>query len=124
MSPKSRQYFLVFAAMALVLFTFCPIKSSIKGLIGLPAKTEQGLPKNSSLFFGNDAGRCISSEGTETRISQSIPVNADNLLPVVLLATAFLFSSIRSKEAPHPLYGSVRIPRALPIFLQYRKLLI
>jgi len=124
--PKSRQYLLVFAALVLVLLTSCPIKSGIKTLIGLPAKTGQGIAKSNSHFFSNNPDRCINSETTETTVSQAVSVDAGNSLPAALLTAAFLFLSgiICGKEPSHPRYGNLKIPGSLPIFLRYRRLLI
>lgn len=124
-SRTYQRYLFVFAAMVFVLFSSCPIKSSIKSLAGIPANTEQGLAKKSNPFSGNGAEKCI-GENSDTKIAQTVSLNTNDLLPAVLLTAAFVFllGYTLSKEQPHLLYGNLKISSTLPIFLQYRKLVI
>ncbi|WPQ63077.1 hypothetical protein SIO70_32435 [Chitinophaga sancti] len=118
-----QRYFFVFATMVLVLLSSCPIKSVIKNLAGIPTNKEQGLTKKSNPFFGNGAEKCI-SETLDTTISQTGSFNTNDWLPA-LLTTAFVFlpGYTLCNELPQ-FYGSLKIPGTLPIFLQYRKLII
>jgi len=112
--------------MLCVLLSSCPIKSGIKSLVGIPTNTEQGVPKKSSLFSaGNGTEKCV-SETSDTKISQTVSSSTQDVLPAVLLTAAFVFllGYTLCKQQPHPLYGSLKIPGTLPIFLQYRKLII
>jgi hypothetical protein len=112
--------------MVFVLLSPCHVKNGIKSLAGIPSRTEQDLAKKSNLFFAsNGTEKCV-SETSDTKISQTVSSNTHDLLPAVLLTTAFVFlpGYTLCKQQPHPLYGSLKIPGTLPIFLQYRKLII
>jgi|SRR5690606_29999199 len=123
-SKNYQRYFFVFAVAVFVLLTSCPVKSSIKSLAGIPVNTESGLSKKNSIL-GNGSGECVIGETTDTEASLAA-FNSNNLLPAVILTAAFLFliGDTRSTEQPHPLYGNLKISGTLPIFLQYRKLII
>lgn len=125
--PKYYQrYFLVFAAIILVLLTSCPVKSSIKTLVGLPVNTEQGLPKGTVGYYGNSSEKCLTSETAEIRISNDISSDISHLSPVILFTVTFLFllAYLLGREKSHPRYGNLKISGSLPIFLQYRKLIL
>jgi len=125
--PKNYQrYFLVLAAIVLVLLTSCPVKSSIKTLVGLPVNTEQGLAKGNVRIYGNSSEKCINSETADTKISQDISLEINTLSPVILFTATFLFllAYLLGAEKSHPRYGNLKISGRLPIFLQYRKLII
>lgn len=118
------RYNFVLAAMALVLLTSCSIKNSLKNFSGNQVNTEQGLGKKAGLFSGLE--NCYDNVTTSTKISKEISSHANKLLPAVLLTVTFLFLSgytVR-REQLHPLYGNSKISGTLPIFLQYRKLII
>jgi hypothetical protein len=122
---KLRDFF-VFAAMLLVLLTSCPIKNGLLSLADIPINTEQGSSKKSTLFSGYGVEKCFYSETSDTIISQEISINTNDLLPALLLAAAFLFllGYISYNQPSHPLYGNLKITGTLPIFLQYRKLIL
>lgn len=125
--PKNYQrYFAVFAVLVFVLLSSCPVKNSIKNLAGIPANTEQGLAKSNHSLFGNISEKCANSETTDTKISQTISFQINNLLPAVILTAAFLFffSYTLYKKPAHPFYGNLKTSSAIPIFLEYRKLII
>ena len=123
-----KRYFLVFAAMLLVLITSCAVKTSIKNLAGIPIKTERGVPKGSHNFSSNTLEKCSQFDASDIQIVQKVSFNANNLLPAVIFTAAFLFLfGFRpvSKENNHPLYsGSGKIRSSIPLFLEYRKLII
>lgn len=127
-SANCKRYFFVFAAMLLVLLTSCAIKSSIKTLVGIPANTEHGLPKGNQNLSVNTIDKCAEFEVADTQIVQTISFSTNDLLPAVLFTAALFFLvSFRtvSKEHTHPLYsGSSKIRSSIPLFLEYRKLLI
>lgn len=109
--------------VVLVLLTSCPVKSSIKSLAGIPANTEQGLVKKNDVV-GSE--RCVVGETADTKISPTTSFQTNDWLPIAILAVTFLFllGYTRCNEQSHPLYGSLKIPGTLPIFLQYQKLII
>ncbi|MDP2041143.1 MULTISPECIES: hypothetical protein [Algoriphagus] len=122
---KLRDFF-VFAAMLLVLLTSCPIKNGLLSLADIPVNTEQGSAKKTNLISGYGVEKCFYSETADTIISQEISISANDLLPALLLTATFLFllGYIFCKEQSHPLYGNLKIYGTLPIFLQYRKLIL
>lgn len=123
-----KRYFLVFAAMFLVLLTSCAVKTSIKNLAGIPTKTEQGVPKGSHNFSTNTIEKCAQFDALDTQIVQKNSSTANDVLPTVIFTASFPFLfGFRpvSKESKHPLYsGSGKIRSSIPIFLEYRKLII
>ena len=126
MSKNHRRHNIVLAAMVLVLLTSCSIKNGLKFLSGFQVNTEQSLGKKASLFSENGLEKCYQSVATiSTKISQEISSNANDLPAVIFTVTfLFLFGYTLSKEQLHPLYGNSKISGTLPIFLQYRKLII
>src|SRR5690606_31790084 len=118
---------LVFAAMLLILLSSCAVTASIKTLTGTPVKTERGIP-NSQSFSTNSIEKCAQLDVTDTQIVQKNSFKANDLLPAIIFAAAFLFLfglHPVSKENKHPLYsGSGKIRSSIPIFLEYRKLII
>lgn len=120
-----RQLF-VFTAAVLIILTSCSVKSSIKSMAGIPVNTEQGLAKNKHGFIGAGSETCLNGDTTDTKISQTASFNPITLLPAVILTAAFLFlfGYTPRKEKLHPLYGNLKIPSSLPLFLLYRKLLV
>lgn len=125
-TPNYRRYFLVFAAMVFILLTSCPVKGGIKTLIGLPVKTEQGLAKGNKGFIGNGSEKCSNAATDQIIVSPITFENAGHLLPAIILTAAFLFllGYTLYKAPAHPLYGNLKISGPLPIFLQYRKLIL
>lgn len=123
---KYRRNLFVFVAMFFVLIASCSVKSSIKSLVGIPLNSQLGVTKTSHSFFGTGSEKCVNGETTDTEISQSTSSQTNSLLPAVLLTATFLFplGYTFCKEHSHPLYRTLKIPGTLPIFLQYRKLII
>lgn len=123
-----KRYFVVFATMLLVLLSSCPVKTSIKTLVGGAAKTERNLPKPNRNFLSSAIDKCAEFEVADTQIAQKFSFKANNLLPVVLFTASFLFLfSLLPliKENKHPIYnGSSKIRSSIPIFLEYQKLII
>lgn len=123
-----KRYFLVFAAMLLVLLTSCAVKTSIKNLVGIPLETERSLPKANHNLLANTLVKCSQLNVEDTQIVQKNSFKANDLLPAVILTVSFLFLlgiPPVSNENKHPLYNSSgKIRSAIPIFLEYRKLII
>lgn len=119
------RYLAVCAMVVFVLLTSCPVKSSIKGLAGIPVNTEQQASKKNNPLSGQEMEKCADSQTTETSIIQPFS-HASDLLPAVLFAVTFifLFGYTFSKAQTHPRYSNLKIPGSLPIFLQYRRLII
>ena len=112
-----KRYFLVFAAMLLVLLSSCSIKSGIKSLAGIPVGTERTLPKSNQYFSSSPVETCAEFDIADTQIVQKFSFNANDLQPVASLKI--------SKENRHPVYsGSSKIRSTIPIFLEYQKLIL
>jgi hypothetical protein len=119
-----RQLF-IFAAAFLIVLTSCSLKSSIKSLAGIPTNTEQGVAKNNQSLFGSTSETCLKGEITDAQVSQTSSLSANDFLPVVILTTFFfLLGFTPCKKQSHPLYGSLKIPGSLPLFLLYKKLIV
>lgn len=123
-----QRYLFVFATAFLVLFSSCAVKASVKTLAGIPTKTEQGLPKANHNAPVSSVERCTVITASDMQVAQKSSFNANDLLPVVIFTATFLFLfGLRpvSKESKHPLYSSSgKIRSSIPIFLEYRKLII
>jgi len=122
---KNRQRHLaVFIAVIVLMLTSCAIKGSIKSLAGIPVNTEQGQSKKTVVASGTDA--CVYGEVTDAKIS-TYSFNTNDLLPVALVATAlfFLFGYDALASVPsYAGYDTRKIHSSLPIFIQYRQLII
>lgn len=123
-----QRYLFVFATVLLVLFSSCIVRASVKTLVGIPTKTEKGIPTANRSFSASSVEKCSTIETADTLTVQKSSSNANDLLPVVLFtATFFFLFSFRSltKESKHPIYSSSsKIRSSIPIFLEYRKLII
>lgn len=123
-----KRYFLVFAAMLLVLLTSCVVKTGIKHLAGIPITAEQSVPKSSHTFSTNTLEKCAQLDISNTQVVQEVSFNTNVLLPTVIFTAIFLFLfgfHPVSEENKHPLYsGSGKIRSAIPLFLEYRKLIV
>lgn len=123
-----KRSFLVFATVILVLLTSCAVKGSIKSIAGIPIGTERSIPKSNHQFSSSSIEQCAEFEIADAPIVQKKSFNANDLLPVVLFTTTFLFLlGLRPviKENKHPIYsGSSKIRSTVPIFLEYRKLIL
>lgn len=125
-TKKHLRQLVVFAAAVLIVLMSCAVKSSIKSLVGIPVNTEKGVAKSNQHFFGSASETCVIGETTDTTIFQTTSLNANDLLPAVILTVTFLFLlGFRPfKKQSHPLYGNLKIPGTLPLFLLYRKLIV
>jgi len=117
----------VLAIVFLVLFSSCSIKASVKTLAGIPTKAQQGLSKINHLSVSS-VERCTVVSASDTLVVQKSSSYANDLLPVVLFTATFLFLfSFHpvTTESKHPIYsGSSKIRSSIPIFLEYRKLIL
>jgi hypothetical protein len=122
-----QRYLFVFATVFLVLFSSCTVKASVKTLVGIPIKTEQSLPKANRSFSTSSVEKCAQIE-TADRLSVQKLSTDNQILPIILFTATFLFLfSFRSltKESKHPVYsGSSKIRSSIPLFLEYRKLIV
>ncbi|MFD1772288.1 hypothetical protein [Sphingobacterium suaedae] len=125
---RGRRYFLVLAALLLVALTSCPIKNGIKNLAGIPANTEQGPGKNTASVQVHTAERCAQIDLTDVQRLDWGANQAYSILPALLFTATFLFLAHfrpRNQGSTHPHYNdSAKIRSAIPLFLEYRKLIV
>lgn len=118
-----KRSFLVFATMFFVLFSSCPVKAAINNLTSEPITEQPASGHNSSLSVNFD--RCSDSELAAMVTTADSSQMADLLPAVLLLSVAYLlFGFTFRKERQHPLYRNIRIGGLLPLFLEYRQLII
>lgn len=122
------QYFFVLAALVFVLLTSCPVKNSIKNWGGKPVNSLMVTGINTHNLISNQAEKssfCTTTGKVSAVLGVSL-LEANNILPAVLF-TAVLFFLLRyaifDKQSYRRL-GSTKIASTVPIFLQYRKLII
>ncbi len=118
--------FFVCVTVALVLLGSCPVKASIKNLMGIPVNKEQRAPQNHIIFQVTGVEKCADVKIAATKIVQINSTGIGTLLPTAALALIFnrLPSFVLTDAQPHPHYGHLKIPGALPVFLQCRSLII
>lgn len=125
---NSKRYFLVVAAILLVLLTSCPVKLSIKNFAGIPIKTENGVNRGHQNTSTSLLEKCAQYSIEDNQIVHKNSIGSNDLLPAFILTLAFLFYfdfRANKKEIKHPLYsGTNRIRSTIPLFLEYRKLII
>lgn len=112
--------------MIFALILSCPIKNGIKDILGLPINVEYASNGGKQAIQNTNVERCADVELLETTVLVDNVAFGNALLPAVFIAAMILFLSppIRQKESTHPRYGKFKFPSSLPIFLQYRRLLI
>lgn len=124
---NNKWYLLAISGVILVLLSSCVIKNSIETFLNLPVETEQTYPKGGHSFIVNSNEECAAIDFLDNQIVQNIYSSTDDLLPAVIFTT-FLFLIVFhpiKKEGKHPLYkDSGKIRNNIPIFLEYRKLII
>ncbi|MBW3518078.1 hypothetical protein [Flavobacterium sp. NKUCC04_CG] len=123
-----KQYGYVIAVILMVLLTSCPVKGNIKTLTGLPINTEQGFPKGSKHTSTIAVEKCAEFQTEDTTIIQKFSLADNDVLPLLIFTVAvfFVFNfRLENKEDKHPVYSdSGKIQTAIPLFLEYKKLII
>lgn len=127
-SMNYKGLFVIFASLLLVLLTSCPVKSSLKTLVGIPIKTEHQLPQGKAGFSLHHGQQCSVASASEVQIVQTDQKSINELLPIVVYVASFLILlsfPTQRKESKHPVYsGSSKITNSIPLFLAYRKLIL
>lgn len=125
-TPFWRNFFAI-TCILLICLTSCAVKGSIKSMVGIPVKAEQNTAKSSHTFLDNGSVQCQTLQNADIEIIKSLSANELQILPFVLFSAISLFMLVlatNNKAQAHPSYNNVKIPGNLPIFLQYRKLII
>lgn len=119
-----KRYLLVISAVLLVVLSSCIVKSSLKTYSGIPINKEWNLPKSTHQSAQLLKDSCNQVMGT---VYSGI-VTEYKFISILFFAISFFsflvyhFSRNRNK---HPLYSSSsKIRNNIPLFLEYRKLVI
>lgn len=127
-SMNYRRLLFVFASALLVLLTSCPIKSNLKTLIDIPSNSDVGLFQGSKVSSLTPSEVCAQIGDIDIHSSQKTSLDINDILPALFatITLLFLFNfGGLSRSTRHPLYtSSGKIRHSIPLFLEYRKLLI
>lgn len=123
---NNQQKFFASLVLFFVLIGSCPIKTSIRNLIGIPVNTEQSTPKSMHALQVTSTEKCADGEINKVKILQTNSSSTGGLLPVAFFMFTFIYALgfPLAREQSHPQYGNLKIPGTLPVFLQYRRLII
>jgi len=113
-------------AVFCIVLSSCAVKASIKSHLGVQHTAQKtALNKQGSTFIASGIDYCYDTEVKALNLQQ--PDIKFGTISIALLACfvfAFFAFSFLTKQNKHPLYNSGQISGSLPIFLQYRKLII
>lgn len=127
-SMNYRRLLFVLASALLVLLTSCPIKSNLKTLIDIPLKSDFSLNQGNKVSSLNSSEVCAQIGDIDIHSSQKTSLDINDILPALFatITLLFLFNFYdSSRNTKHPLYtNSGKIRNSIPLFLEYRKLLI
>ena len=126
---KCKRYLFVLTSIFLVTISSCPLKGGLKALAGMPVNTESTMPSKAyPRSIVNTVEKCAEIEVTDILMAQNILIDVNSLLPFLLFTAALfcLFSSrAKGRSKTHPLYNGSRKKRiSVPIFIEYKKLII
>ncbi|TXF78821.1 hypothetical protein [Chryseobacterium sp.] len=110
--------------MLCILISSCAVKFGIKNILNLETTSRTHSP--AAKFTGNGSGsQCSFCKEHEIITKSETTLSATALRDLaaftfIILGGAFMLLKIQK----HPVYDSTKIGHAIPIFLQYRKLII
>ena len=109
-----------------ILISSCAVKYGIKNLFNVPptSTSHSSVPKD-KFTVTTSASQCNFCKEKEMTAKNDTQFSVSDFQEIaaftfILFAGAFLFVSIPK----HPFYSSSKIGNAVPIFIQYRKLII
>ncbi|MFA4869209.1 MAG: hypothetical protein WC623_13465 [Pedobacter sp.] len=116
-------------AIFCVILSSCAIKSSIKSQLGVQhtAAQKNGLNNQGKSFISSSATDCLYAADAKVFNIQKpdIKLSGASIAILAFCTFSFLFGfHLLQKQNKHPFYNSGQISGSLPIFLQYRKLII
>jgi hypothetical protein len=115
-------------AIFCIVMSSCAVKASIKSHLGVQhtATQKTGLNKQGNTFISSSAiDCCYVTEVKALNILQpDVKLGGTSIALLACFVFTFFGFSFLTKQKRHPLYNSDQITGALPIFLQYRKLII
>lgn len=125
--PFYQQMLLLMMAF-FILLTPCSVKSQLKNMVGIPTQTEYNtLNKTSNELSIQSADTCLLTN--ESKIEESSLINSSqtlNVIPIFLVAFSFvcLITLRNHQQKTTSRYEKLSILPALPLFMQYRQLII
>ncbi|NGM62821.1 hypothetical protein G5B30_12955 [Sphingobacterium sp. SGG-5] len=118
-------------AMLCLLLSSCAVKASIKQLLALHTTEQSSSPhkQNGKQYVSQIWNSCQYEQVVDSVTIQKGGFEFSQNILAVFFFPAFLFFLLsfrwENKENNHPLYqDSKRIPKPIPLFLEYRKLII
>ncbi len=110
-----------------ILISSCAVKYGIKNLFNVQpsAKSQTFVPKEKFTTNTTTSATCNFCKEKEITAKSDIQVSVSDFqelaaFAIILFAGAFLILKFRK----HPFYGTSKVGNAVPIFIQYRKLII
>lgn len=110
-----------------ILISSCAVKYGIKNLFHLQpsAKSHTSVPKEKFTRNTTTSATCNFCKEKEITAKSDTQVSVSDFqelaaFAIILFAGAFLVLKIRK----HPFYGTSKVGNTVPIFIQYRKLII
>ena len=127
-----RQQFTLLMMALLILLAPCSVKSQLKNMMGLPTQTEMNTvdktnsKTNSKASFSTSENCVVTQESAVKNTLAASSSKTLDVLPVFLIALSFVCFFTRSSHRQNITspYEKKRIIPALPIFLQFRQLII
>lgn len=116
-------------AIFCIVLSSCAVKASIKNHLGVQHTATQNKTSNNQgkSFLSSSAIDCFYTSSADAINIQNADVKfAGSTIAILALCTFTFFFGFNAlkKEDKYPLYNSDKISGSLPIFLQYRKLII
>lgn len=114
-------------AIFCIILSSCAVKASIKSHLGVQhtAAQKTTLNKQGNTFVSSGTDCCYDTEVKALNFHQSdVKFGGFSIAVLACFAFTFFAFSFLTKQKRHPLYNSGQITGSLPIFLQYRKLII
>lgn len=126
-----RQTFMIVVAVLCLVLSSCAVKANVKYFLDLQT-TEQSqnpIKQNGKQYISSTSQICHYDQLSEITIVQKAGFEFSQNTLATLVCCAFLYFLLGlhsvNKENKHPLYyGSRKIPKTIPLFLEYRKLII
>lgn len=122
------QPFVLLIMALLILVTPCSVKSQIKSIAGLPTQTENNaVNKTNSKSSLTSSDTCVITNDSEVHASSNVlSQKTSDVLPVFLFALSVVcFFTLRiHQNKTSSTYEKLRIIPTLPLFMQYRQLII
>ena len=120
-----QNYMVACIAVMLVVISSCSVRTGIKNMLGVPPTEQQSVTGKKNIFnFTNTT--CSTFGMADINVISPVSGQPASTASLIFLSTlfVFLFCFPVVADKPRPLYGSIKTPGSLPLFLEYRKLII